>query len=161
MTQAIAPTLIPPLTPPVSLYNRDLDLWLEMAIVQLKAGDFHNLDVENLIEELEGLTGSNKREVESRLIRLIEHILKRCYVDLPDCYKGWEVTIINQRGELKRQLRQSPSLKRVFLRSFDDSFTEALEIVRTEYETNFPDTWQFSRDIDTMLTAKFWESEQS
>ena len=157
MTQAIAP----PLTPPVSLYDRDLDLWLEMAIVQLKAGDFHNLDIENLIEELEGLTGSNKREVESRLIRLIEHILKRCYVKMPDCYRGWEVTIINQRGELKRQLRQSSSLKRVFLRSFDDSFTEALEIVKTEYETVFPDTWQFSRDIDTMLTAKFWESEQS
>ncbi len=160
MTQAIAPPSIPPSTQPISLYDRDLDLWLEMVIVQLKAGDFQNLDVENLIEELEGLTGSNKREVESRLIRLIEHILKRCYVKMPDCYRGWEVTIINQRGELKRQLRQSPSLKRVFLRSFDDSLTEALEIVRTEYETTFPNTWQFSRDIDTMLTAKFWEPEQ-
>ena len=105
MIQAIAP----PLTPPVSLYDRDLDLWLETAIVQLKAGDFQNLDIENLIEELEGLTGSNKREVESRLIRLIENILKRCYVDLPDCYRGWEVIIINQRGKLRRLLKQSPS----------------------------------------------------
>ena len=61
MTQAIAPSL--------SLYDRDLDLWLETAIAQLKAGDFHNLDVENLIEELEGLSGSNKREVETRLKR--------------------------------------------------------------------------------------------
>lgn len=159
MIQAIAPPSTPSLTTPVSLYDRDLDLWLEMAIAQLKAGDFQNLDIENLIEELEGLTGSNKREVESRLIRLIEHILKRCYVKMPDCYRDWEVTIINQRGELKRQLRQSPSLKRVFLRSFDDSFTEALEIVRTEYENIFPDAWQFSRDIETMLTAKFWELE--
>ncbi|MEI6329587.1 MAG: DUF29 domain-containing protein [Pseudanabaena sp. ELA645] len=161
MTQAIAPPSIPPLTPPESLYDRDLDLWLETAIVQLKAGDFQNLDVENLIEELEGLTGSNKREVESRLIRLIEHILKRCYVDLPDCYRGWEVTIIKQRGKLRRLLKQSPSLKRCFLQSFDESFDTALEIVRTEYETTFPDTWQFSRDIDTMLNAKFWESEQT
>ena len=157
MTQAIAPPSIPPSTEPESLYDRDLDLWLEMAIVQLKAGDFQNLDVENLIEELEGLSGSNKREVETRLIRLIEHILKRCYVKMPDCYKGWEVTIINQRGELKRHLRQSPSLKRHFLQSFDESFDTALEIVRTEYEIVFPDTWQFSRDIDTMLTAKFWD----
>lgn len=37
-----------------------------MVIAQLKAGDFHNLDVENLIEELEGLSGSNKREIEHR-----------------------------------------------------------------------------------------------
>lgn len=69
MTQAI--------TKKNSLYDRDLDLQLETAIVQLKAGDFHNLDIENLIEELEGLSGSNKREIETRLKRLIEHILKR------------------------------------------------------------------------------------
>ena len=165
MTQAIATSLTELSTPlstePLSLYDGDLDLWLEMAIVQLKAGDFLNLDVENLIEELEGLTGSNKREVESRLIRLIENILKRCYVDLPDCYRGWEVKIIKQRGKLRRLLKQSPSLKRHFLQSFDESFDTALEIVRTEYEMTIPDTWQFSRDIDTMLNAKFWELEQS
>ena len=153
MSQAIAP----PLTPSLTLYDRDLDLWLETAIAQLKAGDFQNLDIENLIEELEGLSGNNKREVETKLIRLIEHIFKRCYVKLPDCYRGWEVTIINQRDELRRLLKQSPSLKRHFLQSFDDSFDTALEIVRTEYETTFPDTWQFSLDIDPMLSAKFWE----
>ena len=158
MSQAIAPPSIPPSTEPVSLYDRDLDLWLETAIAQLKAGDFQNLDVENLIEELEGLTGSNKREVETRLKRLIEHILKRRYVDLSDCFRGWEITIINQRDELKKLLRQSPSLKRHFLRMFDDSFDTALEIVRTEYaDTDFSDTWQFSRDIDRMLNAKFWD----
>ena len=153
MSQAIAP----PLTPSLTLYDRDLDLWLETAIAQLKVGDFQNLDVENQIEELEGLSGNHKREVETRLIRLIEHIFKRCYVKLPDCYRGWEVTIINQRDELRRLLKQSPSLKRHFLQSFDDSFDTALEIVRTEYETTFPDTWQFSLDIDPMLSAKFWE----
>lgn len=150
VTQAIAA--------PITLYDRDLDLWLETAIAQLKAGDFENLDVENLIEELEGLSGSNKREIETRLKRLIEHILKRCYVNMPDCYRGWDVTIINQRDELKKLLRQSPSLKRHFLRMFDDAFDIALKIVRIEYqETNFPDTWQFGRDIDTMLNANFWE----
>ena len=40
------------IAPPLTLYDRDLDLWLETAIAQLKAGDFHNLDVENLIDEL-------------------------------------------------------------------------------------------------------------
>lgn len=149
--------MIQTIAPPSTLYERDLELWLEMAIVQLKSGDFHNLDVENLIEELEGLSGSNKHEIENRLIRLIEHILKRGYVNMPDCYRGWEVTIINQRDKLRRLLRQSPSLKSHFLRSFDESFDTALEIVRTEYETNFPDTWQFSRDIDAMLNVKFWE----
>jgi replication fork clamp-binding protein CrfC len=155
MTQSIAT----PSAERVSLYDLDLDLWLEIAIAQLKAGDFNNLDVENLIEELEGLSGSHKREVETRLKRLIEHILKRCYVDMPDCFRGWEVTIINQRDELKKLLRQSPSLKRHFMHSFDDSFATALEIVRVEYDTDFPDTWRFSRDLDMVLSAKFWESQ--
>ena len=55
MTQTIAP--------PLTLYDRDLNLWLGEAITQLKAGDFQNLDVENLIEELEGLAGRDRREV--------------------------------------------------------------------------------------------------
>jgi len=142
-------------TKPLTLYDRDLDLWLEAVILQLKAGDFENIDIENLIEELEGLSGSHKREVETRLKGLIEHILKRCYLNMPDCGRGWEVTIINQRDELRKLLRQSPSLKRHFLRSFDESFDTALEIVRTEYETTFPNTWQFSLDVDEILTFKF------
>ncbi len=35
-----------------TLCDRDRNLWLEEAIAKLKAGDFHNLDVENLIEDL-------------------------------------------------------------------------------------------------------------
>jgi hypothetical protein len=150
MTQTIAP--------PSILYERDLNLWLGDAIAKLKAGDFQNLDVENLIEELEGLAGRDRREVSNRLKRLIEHILKRCYVDMPECYRGWEVTIISQRDELEEILCQSPSLKQVFLQSFDDAFKKALRLVKTEYrEVAFPDTWQFGRDIDTMLNSDFWE----
>jgi len=145
--------------PPKSLYDRDLDLWLETTIAQLKAGDFHSIDVESLLEELEGLSGSNKREMETRLKRLIEHILKRCYITLPECFRGWEVTIINQRDELTRLFRQSPSLKRHFIRMFDDCFDIALKIVRTEYdEVEFPSSWLFERDIDSVLTVGFWMS---
>ena len=64
--------MIQTIAPPSTLYERDLDLWLEMAIIHLKAGDFHHLDVENLIEELEGLSGCNKHEIENKLIRLLE-----------------------------------------------------------------------------------------
>lgn len=150
MTIAIAPK--------TTLYDQDLNLWVEDTIAKLKAGDFQNLDIENLIDEIESVTNSDKREIENRLKRLIEHILKRCYVSMPDCYRGWEVTIINQRDQLKKLLRQSPSLKRYFLQSFDEAFDTALEVVRTEYDqTAFPDTWQFSSDIEVMLTIKFWE----
>jgi len=150
MTQTIAPQTL--------LYDRDFDLWLETAIAQLKAGDFHNLDIENLIEELEGLSGSNKREIETKLKRLIEHILKRCYVHSPDCYRGWLLTIFEQRDELKTLLRQSPSLKCHFLKMFDDCFETSLKRIKIEYpDYQFPDKWQFGSDIDTMLNIDFWE----
>ena len=70
-----------------TLYNADLNLWLETAIAQLKTGDLQNLDIENLIEELEGLAGRDQRELQSGLKRLIEHILKRCY-SLPSVRLG-------------------------------------------------------------------------
>ncbi|PZV19481.1 MAG: DUF29 domain-containing protein [Pseudanabaena sp.] len=141
-----------------TLYDRDLNLWLQEAIAKLKVGDFQNLDVENLIEELEGLAGRDRRELESRLTRLIEHILKRCYVNLPECYRGWELTIIGQRNEIKKIVKQSPSLKSHIISVFDELFNDALEIVQTEYEnTIFPKTWQFTYEIDLLLTANFWK----
>lgn len=76
---------------------------------------------------------------------------------MPDCYRGWQVTIVNQRQKLVRLLRQSPSLKRHFSESFDEVFDDALKIVRIEYDVEFPDTWQFNRDIDSILNVDFWE----
>jgi len=152
MTQAIVPK-----NDLADLYDRDLNLWVEDTIAKLKAGDFQNLDVENLIEEIEGVTNSDKQQIENRLQRLIEHILKRCYVSMPDCYRGWQVTIVNQRQKLTRLLRQSPSLKRHFSESFDEAFDNALKIVRIEYDVKFPDSWQFDHDIDSMLNVDFWE----
>lgn len=143
-----------------SVYKQDFGLWLDIAIAQLRSGDLHNLDVENLIEELEGLASKDRREINSRLKGLIEHILKRCYVNMPECYRGWEVTIVNQRDELSQMLKQSPSLKRYFLEAFEDAFNTALKIVKIAYpEIAFPDKWQFSCDIDAMLNVSFWESQ--
>jgi hypothetical protein len=146
MTQAIAEK--------ISLYDQDLNLWLETAIAQLKTGDLKSLDIENLIEELEGLAGRDRREVVNRLKRLIEDILKRRHVDLPDCFRGWEVTIANQRDHLK----QSPSLKQHFSLCFDEAFDRALNLVQIGYpDIDFPTTWQFSRNIEDVLNTSFWQ----
>jgi hypothetical protein len=141
-----------------SLYDRDLNLWLEEAIAQLKCGDFHNLDIENLVEELEGLAGRDKRELKSRLRTLLEHLLKRLYVNMPDCFNGWENTIREQRSQLEDILEQSPSLKAMWAETFDNAWRSALKNTRQEYRNfKFPDLWQFSRNIDAMLNIDFWE----
>ena len=76
-----------------SLYESDYLLWIQETITQLKAGDFEHLDIENLVEEIEDLGRSQRKELESRLKTLIEHFLKRIYVNMPYCFNGWEDTI--------------------------------------------------------------------
>ncbi|MCL1490933.1 MAG: DUF29 domain-containing protein [Pseudanabaena sp. Salubria-1] len=145
-----------------TLYDRDLNLWLEEAIAKLKAGDFQNLDVANLIEELEGLAGRDRRELENRLTTLLEHLLKRLYVKSEYDYAGWVRTINRTRMEIYKILRQSPSLKN-YANSpelFQDAFDDALKLMRSDPDyksVNFPNTWLFSRDIDDILNVDFWE----
>jgi len=38
-----------------SLYDQDILLWVEDTVAKLKAHDFENLDLENLIEEIDTL----------------------------------------------------------------------------------------------------------
>ncbi len=143
-----------------SLYEQDILLWVEETVAKLRAHDFENLDLENLIEEVESLGISQKKELISRLITLLEHLLKRLYVDIPYDYNGWERTIRNQRNELQVLLKQVPSLKTRWNDSFADAWEIALKTVREEYrEVEFPDQWKFSSDLQIILSERFWETE--
>ncbi len=145
-------------TAKVSLYDRDQYLWLEEAIASLKVSDFQSLDLVHLIEELEILAGRDRAEIESRLGVLLVHLLKRLYVKSDYDFRGWEITIREQRRHLRIALQQSPSLKRFFVEAFDRAWLDALIEVREDYpQVSFPDRWQFSQDIDILLTQKFWE----
>jgi hypothetical protein len=142
----------------ISLYEQDILLWVEETVAKLKTHDFENLDLENLIEEVESLGISQKKELISRLITLLEHLLKRLYVDIPYDYKGWERTIRNQRNDLQVLLKQVPSLKTRWDNSFADAWEIALKTVREEYsQVNFPEQWQFSQEIEPMLNNRFWQ----
>ncbi|MEB3122721.1 MAG: DUF29 domain-containing protein, partial [Snowella sp.] len=58
----------------ISLYEQDLLLWTEETIRHLKAKNFDELDLDNLIEEIETLGRSEKKELKSRLLVLFEHL---------------------------------------------------------------------------------------
>ncbi|TAE61516.1 MAG: DUF29 domain-containing protein [Nostocales cyanobacterium] len=142
----------------VSLYEQDYLLWIEDTVNKLRNRNIEGLDFENLIEEIEDLGRSDKRELENRLVELLEHILKRNYVNMPNCYRGWLESIIKQRIAIRKLLKNSPSLKPYFSQVFDESYADALKIVRNGYpQFEFPDTWPFSCDIEAMLNVDFWE----
>ena len=144
-----------------SLYEQDLNLWIETAIAQLKSRDLQDLDIDNLIEELEGLSGRDRRELKERLTTLLEHLLKRCYVNMPDCYDGWEENINRTRNAIADILAQSPSLRNYFSSPelFQKAFADALKVVRKNKgysRVNFPDIWQFSCGVEDILNIDFW-----
>jgi hypothetical protein len=142
-----------------SLYDRDILLWVEDTVAKLRAGDFANVDLENLIEEVEALGISQRKELLSRLTRLLEHLLKRLYVPSPRDYKGWERTIRNQRSELSILLDNVPSLKTQWEANFEDAWRRALIKTQKEYPTvEFPDVWPLAKEMETMLDVDFWRS---
>jgi hypothetical protein len=141
-----------------ALYEKDILLWVEDTVSKLKNHDFENLDIENLIEEVEALGISQKKELISRLIVLIEHILKRLYVDSPHDYNGWERTIRNQRTEIDLLISQAPSLQTRWKISFEDAWKRALVKLNKEYpQVSFPTECPFDQTIDTLLNEDIWE----
>jgi hypothetical protein len=147
-------------TTEIPLYERDFLLWLEDIATKLKARNVTSLDWDNLVEEIESLGISQKQEVESRLKTIMAHLLKRCYVPLPECFRGWQVTIRAQRNDLKRLLKKSPSLKNHLLNEFEEVYQEAVSEVSEEYpDTEFPEVWELNGDIDALLTETFWQQD--
>ncbi len=95
-----------------SLYDVDYVAWLEETARLLDARDFDNLDLEHLIEEVEGLKKSEQRAVRSHLINLIEHVLKWHFdkASLPRTDKEWRKSIRNARREALEILSDSTTL---------------------------------------------------
>ena len=144
-----------------SKYHQDFVVWCEDTVAKLKDRDIEGLDFEALIEEIESLGLRDKRELKSRLGVLLAHLLKRLYVQSTYDYRGWQNTIADQRREMELLIEQSPSLKNYFVEVFEDSWRHALKRVRQEYSTvQLPNEWQFSQDLDAILTEDFWAIDE-
>ncbi|MDJ0601259.1 MAG: DUF29 domain-containing protein [Crocosphaera sp.] len=93
-----------------TLYDTDFNLWIEETVRQLKSGNFNEIDTDNLIEEVESMGKSEKRELKSRFAVLIMHLLKWKYQPSKQSH-SWLTTIREQRLQLSLLLQDSPSLK--------------------------------------------------
>jgi hypothetical protein len=93
-----------------NLYDTDALIWTETQIALLRAGKFDQLDVENIISELGYQVRKDKREVASRLRRLIMHLLKYQFQPLRIC-NSWRQTIRTQRDQIAVVLKDMPSLR--------------------------------------------------
>ncbi len=137
-------------------YERDFHSWIEKHIDLLKAGKFEEIDAEHLIEELEDMGKSNIRELESRFVILIAHLLKWQFQ--PDKQgSSWRGSISEQRIQILRLLKKTPSLKRELNNAINDSYSDALFLASDETgfsETTFPQNCPYS--IEQLLDKTFY-----
>ena len=60
-------------------YEEDFYLWTEEQARLLRSGEFSAIDAANIAEEIESMGRSDRRELKSRLIVLLTHLLKWRY----------------------------------------------------------------------------------
>ena len=122
------------------LYEQDLFAWTQQQVNLLTHQRWHELDVENLIDELEGMARRDRREMINRLIILIAHLLK--WEFQPDHQSGsWRGSIQEQRLQLNGLLEDSPSLHQQFIESLEKAYPQAVKLASKETElptTKFP-----------------------
>ena len=139
------------------LYETDFVRWTEEQAQHLQDQDPAAIDWRNLQEEIIALGRSEKHELENRLEVLLEHLLKRRYVNSAYDNRGWELTIKEQRKQIRRLLRDSPSLIRYGEALISEIWRDARSDVQDLYPTiSLPETNPFSESLDQLLTVIFW-----
>ena len=120
-----------------SLYEKDFYLWIEQTVTSLKKKQFKDLDLDNLIAELESMGKGEKRELISRLLVLIEHLLKLEYweTEKEDNAREWKNTVIEQRKQIEILLRESPSLKSLLPELLLTTYQDAREVFLRKSES--------------------------
>jgi hypothetical protein len=134
--------------PTKSSYETDFYVWTQTQAELLREEEFEELDLPNLIEELEAMGRSERRELVSRLTVLLTHLLKWQYQ--PEMRsKSWQNTIRVQRRDIQAILNDSPSLRATLAEfialAYPDARADAIE------ETSllspvFPETSPYSAE---------------
>ena len=92
-----------------TLYDQDFADWCLQQVRLLRAGEIGGLDLQNLAEEIESLAKGDKRELKSRLVVLIVHLLKWNFQPAHRS-AGWRGTIPEQSSRIADLTADSPSL---------------------------------------------------
>lgn len=105
------------------LYEVDETAWLEATADLIRNGRLTEIELDTLAEYLTDMAKRDRREVFSRLVVLLSHLLKWEYQ--PDRRSGsWRGTILEQQRELG-QLLESGSLRNHAHAVFADAYVDA------------------------------------
>src|SRR5713101_5013978 len=114
------------------LFERDETAWLEIMAHLAAEGRYAEMDHSNLSEYLADMAKRDRREVSSRLVTLLTHLLKWQY-DSAHRSGSWRGTILEQRREL-RKLLESGTLYNHALTVLGEAYADARRQAAAEAE---------------------------
>lgn len=138
------------------LYEQDAYTWALRNAELIRTRRFSEVDWEHVAEEIEAVGKSEWRELESRLIVLLAHLLKWQY-QAERRGRSWQVTIKEQRHRIRRVLESNPGLRPHLDAILRDAFATAVLIASRETdldESTFPEICPFS--FETIVDHDFW-----
>lgn len=138
------------------LYDQDLYAWALENAELMRQGRFDEVDVQHIVEELEALGASEKRELSSRIEVLLMHLLKWEYQPSHQG-RSWRLTIGNQRLDIERLLDDNPSLKSKLSEVLDKSYLRAAKKAHLETDlpiSVFPKKCPYT--LEQVLDDEFW-----
>jgi len=132
-----------------TLYKTDFYAWTLHQADLLRQEDYADLDRHNLIEEIESIGASERRELDNRLTILLMHLLKLTYqTHYPP--EGWRNTVREQRRQLRKFLRVNHTLRVQLADFIAGAYPDAREDAADE--THLP--------LSTFPEACPWTGEQ-
>lgn len=139
-------------------YESDFAGWTFQQAALLREGKFSSLDIANLIEEIESMGRSEYRALANRFAILIGYLLKWEFQPYRRS-KSWQLTIKEQRRQIKKLIADSPSLKTKLTDEWLDdiwqtSLVFAVNETGLDIET-FPEkpTWSIEEILNSLTIA--------
>jgi hypothetical protein len=106
-------------------YEEDFVAWTQEQAQMLRARATLGLDWDNLAEEIESMGRRDRRDLESRLRRIIHHLLK-WQVQPERRGRSWRDTLIEQRRQAEKLVKESPSLRPQLRALRDEAYPDAV-----------------------------------
>ncbi len=93
-------------------YHTDFVAWADETAKLLQQRRLEEIDLDALVEEVEGLAKRDRKAMRSQLQRLLIHLLKWYYLpnDHERTHGDWDTTINHARHEIEDDMADSPSL---------------------------------------------------
>ena len=117
-------------------YEEDFFAWTQNQARLLREGELSSVDAENMAEEIESMGLSDRREIRSRLIVLLAHLLKYAFQPTGRS-TSWSGTLREQRRQLDLVLADLPSLRPFIITVIAELYRKAR--VDAAEETGLPE----------------------